>query len=358
MSKPTCSPTFRKLCLPFTAVAGHSLPEAGTSLLTILGSGFLSSGTLQKWRQSTFGVHVTVSWRLRLCWIQFTRAWISKLCLLWLLFNLPFETRMRLLEEQVLSPSLGYLGPPATSSRASIQRQWPFNSFWDFALPMKVVNIPFLPTSGKCILDPAFFVSEPANSLEPLHPNWPQCKRHSSFFLIIHMNWWIRYQPSTSLEPLWGKLIPALVRAGGGCSQILASLNWSTSCKTLPAAVLIINEADSACCLRSEPNIMTWVFVSFKINSLNERSASSLWETERLAPRGPGRPEIQKEHKVPHWYDPTVCMRAMSFNPVRSQLLKAAAQNISVSPSRVSLCHSPFSLWHVLMPLQTTFTVS
>ena len=42
--------------------------------------------------------------------------------------------------------------------------------------------------------------------------------------------------------------------------------------------MLIINEADSACCLCSEPNIMTWVFISFKINSLNEESAPSLWE--------------------------------------------------------------------------------
>lgn len=53
-----------------------------------------------------------------------------------------------------------------------------------------------------------------------------------------------------------------------------------------------------------------------------------------------GRPEAQKEHKVPHWYHPTICMQAMSFNSVRSQLLKAAAQNISVFPSRASTCHS------------------
>lgn len=51
---------------------------------------------------------------------------------------------------------------------------------------------------------------------------------------------------------------------------------------------------------------------------------------------GTGRPEAQKEHKVPHRDDPTVCMQAMSFNSIRSQLLKAAAQNIAGSPGRAS----------------------
>lgn len=88
-----------------------------------------------------------------------------------------------------------------------------------------------------------------------------------------------------SSNPCEENVVPALVRAKRGYIQILASLNWSTSCKTLSAAMLIINEADSACCLRSEPNIMTWVFISFKINSLNEDSASSLRETELLAQR-------------------------------------------------------------------------
>lgn len=90
------------------------------------------------------------------------------------------------------------------------------------------------------------------------------------------------------------KGVPALDRAERGYSRVLASLNWSTSCKTLSAAMLIINEADSACCLRSEPNIMTWVFISFKINSLNEESASSLWETGLLAQRTDGQPRSTK----------------------------------------------------------------
>lgn len=126
----------------------------------------------------------------------------------------------------------------------------------------------------------------------------PRCKKYS-FFLIIHVNQWIRYPTRTKLQPLWGKLIPALISTGGGYSQILASLNRSASCKTLPAAVLIINEADSACCLSSEPNIMTWVFISFKINSLNEGSASSLWETELLAQGGDWRARSTKETESP-----------------------------------------------------------
>lgn len=51
----------------------------------------------------------------------------------------------------------------------------------------------------------------------------------------------------------------------------------------------------------------------------------SCWHKE-----GTGGPEAQKKQKVPHLYDPTVYMQAVSFNSIRSQLLKAATQNISV----------------------------
>lgn len=51
-------------------------------------------------------------------------------------------------------------------------------------------------------------------------------------------------------------------------------------------------------------------------------------------------------------------MQATSSNSIRSQLLKAAAQNTSVFLSRASTCHSSFPLWYVLMALQITFTMA
>lgn len=162
---------------------------------------------------------------------------------------------------------------------------------------------------------------------------------------------------STKLQPLWGKLIPALVWAGGRCSQNLASLNRSTSCKTLPAAMLIINEADNACCPCSEPNIMTWVFISFKINSVNEESASSLWETEPLAQRGDWQSRSTRNIKsLTDMIRLFVCSPCLliQFDLSSSKLIL----KILVSPPRAYMCQNSFLLWHVLMPLQITSTMA
>lgn len=68
-----------------------------------------------------------------------------------------------------------------------------------------------------------------------------------------------------------------------------------------------------------------------------------------------GRPEAQREHEVPHRHDQTVCMQALAFNSTQSHFLKDPAQNIPVFASRASLCHCPFLLWLVPVPLQITF---
>ena len=71
---------------------------------------------------------------------------------------------------------------------------------------------------------------------------------------------------------------------------------------------------------------------------------------------GTGRPEVQKEQKVPHWYDPTVCRPYLliQFDLSSSKL----PLKIFLCSQAASTCHSSFLPWHVLMPLQITFTMS